>query len=263
MLDRQELLKSFNDSQEKLFFAKVLDQIELCIKKHTNTCTDFLDPAKIQLYDSKLKTIKDIEYKFFGGYEEAERKMIGFYQDYSDMKETDFPIVAIKIEVNNKFCKSLNHRHYLGSVLGTGIERSKLGDIIVIDNYAIAFIDKNISEYICTNLTKVSNAKVEISIIGLDNLPLPQKNYKVIKTTVASLRLDAIIGAAFHLSRSKANEFINSEKVNLNWVCVKSSSTILKQGDIFALRGYGRAKLSEITGKTRKDRIGVLIYIYV
>lgn len=259
----QELMKDFNDIQEKLFFAKVLDQAEISIKKNSNTCTDFLEPTRIQLYESKLKTIRDIKYKIFGGYEEAERKMICFYPDYVDLEYYDFPIDIIKIQLNSKFSDNINHRHYLGSILNTGIERSKLGDIIVIDNYAIAFIKRSISEYVLNNLTKVSNVKAETSLIDFNDLHLPQKKYKIIKTTVASLRLDAIISAAFNLSRAKASQFITTEKVNLNWICTKSSSTTVKSGDIFSLKGYGRAKLEEVTGKTRKDRIGVLIYLYV
>ncbi len=259
----EELTKDFNDMKEKIFFAKVLDKAEICLKRHSNTCTDFLEPTRIKFYENQLNTIRDIKYKIFGGYEEAERKVICFYPDYTELEYNDFPIDAIKIQLNSKFSDSINHRHYLGSILNTGIERSKLGDIVVIDNYAIAFIKRSISEYVLNNLIKVSNIRANVSLIDLKSLQLPQKKYKIIKTTVPSLRIDAIISSAFNISRAKASQFINAEKVNLNWICVKSGSITLKQGDIFSLKGYGRARLEEIAGKTRKDRIAVLIYIYV
>lgn len=263
VINKQNLIKSFNEQETKLSFAKVLDQVELCMKKHIYTFTDFLDPTKIEQYIDKLQYINGINYKIFGGYEDAERRIIGFCPDYTELTEYDFPIKAIKIKLLDKFCESLTHREYLGSILGTGIERSKLGDILVIDDYAITFIYENIADYIFINLSKVSRTKVENFIIELSDVILPQKRYKEIKATVASLRVDSIISTAFHISRGKASDFISAEKVNVNWAVVKSNSFSIKEGDIFTLRGYGRAKLVEITGKTRKDRIGILIYIYV
>lgn len=217
---------------------------------------------KVEQYINKLQSIQNIKYKTFGGYEDAERKIIAFYCDYTETNYSDFPIKVIKIKLLDKFCKPLNHRQYLGSILGTGIERSKLGDIIVKDNYAIAFINEAIADYVCTNLDRASHTKVETSIVELDNIEV-EKKYKQIKTTVASLRLDAVISSTFNISRAKANDYINSEKVNLNWSIVKNNSLTLKEGDIFALRGYGKAKLIEILGKTNKDRFKILIYLYI
>lgn len=263
LINRQDLIRSFNEQETKLLFAKVLDQVELCMKKHIYTFTDFLDPIKVQQYIDKLQYISGIKYKVFGGYKDAERKIIGFCPDYTELTDNDFPIKAIKIKLLDKFCEALTHREYLGSILGTGIERSKLGDITVIDDYAITFIYETIADYVFINLSKVSRTKVENLIMELSDITLVPKKYKEIKATVASLRVDSIISTAFHISRSKASYFISSEKVSVNWVVIKSNSFSIKEGDIFTLRGYGRAKLIEITGKTRKDRIGILIYIYL
>ncbi len=242
-------------------FAKILDKIEACNKKHIYTFTDFLDPAKTEEYVNKLNSM-NINYKVFGGYEYCERKVIGFYQDYMELEYNNFPIRVIKIKPLDKFTK-LTHREYLGGILGTGIDRCKLGDIFVLEDYAYAFVYENISEYIFNNLVKISHSKVENSIIDLNMVTLPQPKYKEIKTTIASLRLDAIISATFHISRSSASNFISAEKVNINWSTAKSNSILTKEGDIFTLRGYGRAKLVKIGDKTRKDRISIIIHLYI
>lgn len=263
MFDKQELIKSFNQQEEKILFAKVLDNAELCIKKRINVFTNFLDPAKIEQYTNKLNSIDEINYKVFGGYKESERKIIGFYNEYTHIDEHDFPIKIVKIKLLDKFCENLNHRQYLGSILATGIERTKLGDIIVIDNYGIAFIHENMVDYVCTNLTKVSRTKVDNSIIDLSEIELPVKKYKELNITVASLRIDVIVSTVFHISRGKTNDLINSEKVNINWSVSKSNSLLLKKGDIISLRGYGKAEIVEVKGKTHKGRIAILINVYI
>lgn len=253
----------FATYEEKLCFAKLIDQSNICAKRHRNTFSDFLDPIKVEKYCNILKNERDIEYKVFGGYEDSERKMIGFYNSYCEIQPSDFPIRILNIKVKDKFCKPLNHRNYLGSLIGIGIERDKIGDIIVLENGAISFVHENIADYLLINLLKVSNVKVENSLIDIDNLILPPKKYKPLKSTVASLRIDAILSTTFNISRAKASEFINSERVNVNSSIVKNISFNIKQGDIFTLRGYGKAKLVEINGRTRKDRISILIYIYI
>lgn len=81
--------------------------------------------------------------------------------------------------------------------------------------------------------------------------------------TVSSLRLDAIVSAAFSISRGKAQSLIRSEKTTINWTVVSNTSFIVKEGDILSLRGYGRIKLEEVLGNTKKGRIGIEIGRYV
>lgn len=263
VFDKQKLLKSVSNQEERFVFVKVLNQLELCLKKHICTFTDFLDPAKVLQYKEILQYIKeDFKMKDFGGFEESERRIIAFFPDYME-EEIEFPIKAVKIKLLDKFSQSPSHREYLGSILGTGIERTKVGDILVLEEYAIAFIDETIADYVCTNLERVSRTRVENSIISLDEIKLPEKNVKQIKSTVASLRIDSLVSTAFGMSRTKASEYIKAEKVSLNWTVVKSNSLEVKEGDMITLRGHGRAKLLQITGMTKKDRTGVLIEAYL
>lgn len=263
LFDRTQLLKSITNADEKIVFAKVLDHAQIAMNKKIATFTDFLDPAKIHSYENQFKFVDGIVYRTFGGYQGTERSMIGFCPDFLELTDEDFPICVIKIETKDKFCEGLTHRQYLGSIIGTGIERTKLGDIIVLDECAYVFVHKTIADYICINLTRISRTKVECSIINPTDIILPQQKFKLIHPTVASLRVDAVISAAFNISRGQAVEFINAEKVMVNWSIVKSASYSLKPDDLFTLRGYGRAKIVEITGKTKKDRLAITIQLYI
>ena len=262
MLDRQKLLKRFSNSEEKFIFAKVIDQMEICLKRHICTFTDFLDPAKEIQYRQMLSYEESVGIWSFGGFEEAERKVIAFYPDYMNKEDLKFPISAISIKPLDKFSQPPSHREYLGSILGTGIERTKVGDILIFEEYAVAFVGESIADYVCNNLQKVSRIKVENKIVDLHEVQIPKKDIKQMPYTVASLRIDALISTAFHISRTKASDYIKAEKVSLNWVLVKSNSLEVKEGDVMTLRGHGRAKLLRVTGTTKKDRIGVIIETY-
>ena len=108
------------------------------------------------------------------------------------------------------------HRDYLGSILGLGINRDKLGDILVSKSSADIIVKPEIMEYIGLNLIKVGNTTVDVEEISLKELLQPERPYKEMKSTVASLRLDAVAGIAFGLSRSKMAPFIKGENIRLN-----------------------------------------------
>lgn len=262
MLDKQILLKLVNQPEEKLLFAKVLDQADFSLRNHKKTFSQFIDPAKCSSMEKILCKILDLKFLFFGGQEDCERKMIGFAPDYMELFYEIFPISIIQIKKNNKFSEQLNHRDYLGSILGLGIDRSKIGDIILLEEYAVCYVHNEIAEYICFHLQKVSHTKVEVTKIENMKFCLPEKNLLEKHITVASLRVDCIISAGFQISRGKSQDLIQAEKVNANWNLVENPSFILKEGDIVSLRGYGKIKILEINGKTRKGKISLIMGKY-
>ena len=265
MVCRQDVLKRFVQPEDKLLAAKVLDQADLSLKRKETRFTSFLTAGVIYKLLPTLELLKnDIKYEIYGGIDGAERSIIGFCPDYDDIDKRDFPIKAVEININEKFSKSLSHRDYLGSVLGLGIERDKIGDIIIRENGAVVIAETSMAEYIAVNLKKAGRTPVSCVITGTESLTdLPGKNIKEVFATVPSLRLDCILGSAFGLSRGSAKALTDAEKVQLNWETETNASRILKEGDVISARGCGRAVLLEIKGKTKKDRIGILIGRYV
>lgn len=154
---------------------------------------------------------------------------------------------------------SLTHRSVLGSVLGLGIKREMIGDIIVQNNLCDIIVSKNIAEYILNNLKFVGHEKVEVKEISLDEVVVPEDFSKEIKTTVSSLRLDNIISAGYGISREKSSSLVKGEMVKLNHVVVKSAVKLIHEGDLISVRGKGRLEIREICGTSKSGRIKIVL----
>jgi RNA-binding protein YlmH len=190
--------------------------------------------------------------------------MIGFSLAEEELTEEEIPIKIIKIRrKSKKFGQTdLSHRDYLGSILGLGIDRSKVGDILVTEDAAVCFVAEEIAPYITAVLEQVSKtAVIAEETEGADAVPVRQTETK--RLTVASLRLDAVAGEAFNLARGKVQMLIGAEKAQVNWNIVTNTSHQLKEGDLISVRGFGRFRLLEIGGKTKKDRTTLVIEKYV
>lgn len=197
----------------------------------------------------------------YGGYEGAERMMLGFTPPYisEPMESDDFPIIPLAVTYNGRFSRQLAHRDFLGAILGLGLERSNIGDIRLTESGAVVYVASGIAYYITENLLEVGRTTVTVARHS------QQQNIEATGTekriTVASLRLDAVISVAFNLSRGKAATLIESEKVFVNWAIAKKTLQ-LSEGDIVTIRGTGRIRLDTISGPTKKDRVAVMITLY-
>ena len=251
-------MKNFRQPDTKLLFSKVLDRALLCEKRGVKTFSDFLDPLSVRSFTDVLAGENSCNLMSYGGAFGCERLMIGFFSEYDTMSEADFPIHALEIVHNND---KLSHRDFLGSILGTGIVRDKLGDIFVFADRAIAFLDSEISEHVFNSLSSVGSTSISCSFLDDDFLIAPFADTQPKNIVVSSMRLDAIVSAIFNLSRGKAAKLIESEKVFVNWQEVKSASKLVSEGDNITLRGTGRAKIESINGTTSKDNISITVTI--
>jgi RNA-binding protein YlmH len=253
-MNKKEILNKFSDKEEKLTFAKILDTITLVDKQKSIVFSSFLNPAILIKMDGIMKNFEnlDVKYKPFGGIEEAERKMVAFYPANIEVEDLNFPIISLSVTYNQKYSKSLTHRSFLGSIIGLGLDRSVIGDIIVKEEETIIFVSNTISEYIIANLEKVGSTKVNVS----NNNKIIKKEDigKEMTVSVSSMRLDNILASVFKISRSKSNEFIKSGKVFINWNVVLNASKTTEVGDLITLRGFGRIKIKEVLRKSKKDK---------
>lgn len=262
-MNKQALLQGMTQPEERLLFAKVLDQAAFSYKRHTPAFTDFLDMAKSGKFLEKLRFLSDLQVIAFGGTEDCERRMLGFAPDYMELEGKDFPICALRITKHKKFGQTdLSHRDYLGSILGLGIDRGKVGDILVSEEQTICFVAEEIADYILVNLEKVSRTPVQVEKTDLSEIET-KKEIEVRRLTVASLRLDAVAGGVLHLSRGKVQALIDGEKANVNWNVTTNPSLLLKEGDMVSVRGFGRFRLLSIGGKSKKDRTGIEVGVYI
>ena len=240
--------------KEQLTVAKCMDKIKIYNKTGKVISTNFLDPAEIMDIEPIIRNVVHI---CFGGYENAERQIFVIGTDELQNAKEFIEILTIE---NSEKSKAITHRDILGSLLGIGITREVIGDIIIKENRADVFVTKEISKYIVQNLERIGREKVKVYKNTYENLLEIKANYKEIKTTVASLRLDAIISASTGTSREVSSKLIENQKVKVNYKIVENISKTIKAGGKISIRGYGRYELVDILGQTKKDRIRIVLH---
>jgi RNA-binding protein YlmH len=265
MLNKEFILKKIPKIEDKLLVSKILDKAIKAENSVRETHSDFLDPYQAALVQKVLSEFDNIDYSFDGGYEGAERSIVVFRPDFvlSEDDNTErnryFKLISVSLNRKNRF----SHRDCLGSLMGLGIKREKVGDILVYTDSCDIIVLNEVAEYIRYSLTSVGSTRVAVEIKMTDQLKAPEPKIKEINTTLASLRMDCVASAGFGISRSKAADFIKAEKLNLNWEMINSLTRQVKEGDTISIRGKGKLVLEKINGKTKKDRISVLIKKYV
>ncbi|MCL1846120.1 MAG: YlmH/Sll1252 family protein [Defluviitaleaceae bacterium] len=242
----------------------------------------FLTPAEAEEVKSSLR--RDVILTFDGGFDGAERvraiftnpdwgkyenskretRAANFHQEFvrsaNDEKcERDEIVAALKI--SHRPQDKLGHRDILGALMALGIERDVIGDILIGKHFATLVCLPEISKYIAENLTKAGRVGLTVSEIPICELPAREENLTIKTDTVASLRLDAVLCAAFGLSRAKAAELISAGRVNLNHQnCLRPDKDV-GENALISVRGLGRARLLEVGGVSKKGRNFVKIGI--
>lgn len=260
-LDKKQLLTPYH-GEKKALLARVLDLVEIVLKSHQPKVTVFYDQYHAGLVQSFLKNIPDIAVIADGGYSEAERSRLVIFPDYLLPEQVDANLAFLKLSGQFKLA-TVSHRDYLGSLMGLGLKREKIGDIIVCGEGAYIIVDADIAPYIQANLHKIGKVPVEVEQISSEQLQLPTPNIKVINTTVASLRVDAVAAAGYGLSRSKIVPEIRAEKLSINWCPCSNPAATVQEGDMLSLRGRGRVKVAAVKGNTKKGRVALELHKYI
>ncbi len=194
----------------------------------------------------------------WGGYENAERRIAAF----GGADTSDFPIAVIKAQpLNSKFADRLSHRDFLGSLMGLGIKREVLGDIVICDNTGYIFCLETIAEYVLQNLGKVKHTSVKCSVVSA--LPEEaQAKPEEKRVNVASERLDVLAAGVYNLSRSQVKELFAARKIFVNSSLCENFSFVPKENDVISVRGYGRFVYLGVCGSTKKGRLVAEILLY-
>lgn len=240
---------------------RILDLADRCERKNCVTATGFLSPA--ESYEIRmLSALKNRSFILSGGAEDCERCAVFFLPEWmsEEMFELQDHISAVRIR---SFFGAPSHRDYLGAVLGLGIERDRIGDIIVDGENAWLFCSNTVVKLILSELDKVGRYTVRTEQVPLSDVPGIEKKVRRISFTVKSLRLDAVTADMFGISRTSAAEFIRLGAVSLNYsVCQKADAPV-KEGDVISVRGKGKGCIAEVGGKSKKDRLFISAEIYV
>ena len=200
----------------------------------------------------------------FGGYEDAERKMLVYlpeYLEFDNLYEEDSPLVCLRATFFE--ADVLTHRDFLGALMGAGIARETVGDICVGKGCCDFFVTAEIAPYILQNFLSAGRTRVHIEAIPLKEAQIPEPEVKEIKDTVASLRLDSIVSSGFRIGRSLAAQYISAGKAAIDGLPCEKPDKPVSEGMKISIRGLGKIKLQSVNGRTKKDRISVVIHRYV
>ena len=245
-------------NQHDLLLNRMLDLADKAVKTGY-AASRFLTPAEAQSVAAYFK-YRQVGISFDGGFESAERtRAVFFNPDWGECDHTEL-FTALRIEHRPQ--DAPGHRDILGAIMALGIERDTVGDIVCADGYATLVCLPEMGDYIVKNLSKAGRVGINVTEISLYELPVTQEELKEKTDTVASLRLDAVMCAAFGLSRTKASELIASGRVSLDHQQCLQPSKDLREGALLSIRGMGRARLLEVGGTSRKGRIFVRLGVF-
>ncbi len=244
-----------SDKEDKQLFSRADDTVRLCELRHSPCFMGFLNERERFLLEKHLGWFSGLE--FFGGYENASRVIMGACEREIDRDEFPLEKLCFKFRKTDR----LSHRDFLSSLMGLGIERDCVGDILIGEGFAAVFVKSEIAPYVKSQLTKVG--RVGVKLIPESECDISYKPETEEKCVIlSSMRLDVIVAALTGLSRGKTSELILSGKVFVNYLENKNVSHTLGENDILTIRGKGKFIIKEQSGTTKKGRVKINIVHY-
>ncbi|XP_015169688.1 putative RNA-binding protein YlmH isoform X2 [Solanum tuberosum] len=259
--DADILLKGVGDKNTIEDVKRIVELAKRASLRQEVLHTDFLTPPVLKESMLVLERLADLKTVALGGYPEAERCRLSVGHPEALTNDPD-NVAALSISGNFSF-QPCSHGDFLGAILGTGIARNKLGDILLQgEKGAHVLVVPELSDFLVSALDKVGNVSVSCKKIPLLALEYEPPRTKSSKSIEASLRLDAVASAGFKVSRTKMASLISNGDVRVNWSTVTKSNTTIKTGDMISVSGEGRLKIGEISS-TRKGKFAVELIRYL
>lgn len=235
----------------KLLLAKANDIIRLSVERN---CPKFSGFLSLDEQSEVMPLVLCGKAALFGGYNDAERKMLGALPDYVQDHQKAFPIMAVRFIYPKEY--KLTHRDVLGSLMALGIKRESVGDIYFDKGMATAFTTLEMAEYIATQITKIGRVGVKTEVLPFYDAaktfsaPVTQS----VTFTVSSPRIDAVLSALTGCSRTKAEQFIKDGLVFINSVMITKSTKLISVNDKITLRGTGKFLITDSGNYSKKGR---------
>lgn len=258
---KERLLEHYPEPSDKEIVNYYFDVIESVLKNYKKKETVFLDPYKVKIIESIANIYVDVNVLTYGGFKESERKKALIAPGAWNINKDLLGINIISIKGNFEFDPP-THRDVLGSLMGLGIKREMIGDIIVGNEVINVAVDEKITDYLLQNLYRIKRTSVSLDIVNTQEITTVEDYLKEIKGTVASLRLDSVASVGFSSSRNKMKELIKAQRVKLNWKPTFDPKVEINEGDIISLKGMGRIEIMEVGKKSKKGRRHVTVRRY-
>ena len=257
---REEILRLAQSPEDRTLLSQLLDKRRQAERYSRPASTAFLDLRQQALCRQALAGAGG--WSLEGGFDQAERRVALFLPDYIEeagqLPQEDWPFQALRLESRGQ--KPLTHRDYLGSLMGLGIRREMIGDILPGPQGADLLAMAEIAPYIQQNLTQAGSSPSSVRPIALTELEIPEVKVKIIRDTVPSLRLDAVLASAFSMSRGDAADAVRRGLVQVDGAQALKGDRPVVQGARLSIRGKGKALLAETGGLSKKGRVNIEIH---
>ena len=264
-MSKTELLNKFTkDPEERVVLARALDQMDRAANRSIPCTTQFLSPAQRAALEPLLAASGHPKHLFHGGYEGAERTVCIFLPDWQEPEDWDPAEELAAIEcAYPPTGAELTHRDLLGGLMGIGLTRERVGDILVGEKAAQVVCLKDAAPIILSQFDQAGRYRLKLREIALADLSPAPAEVKHIRDTVAALRLDAVFSTGLSLARGKAADLIRAGKVSVNHrECLKPDRP-LEEGDVLTCRGLGKCVLTAVLGQSKKGRIMIEMERYL
>ena len=261
-MQRSNIEKIAHTPEDRMLLAKVWDKINAGVNRDIPAATCFLSQRELEMTRYLFGDLPGLH--AFGGYEDAERKMLVYLPEYLEeeyLLEEDSPLVCLRAVYYEK--DKLSHRDFLGALMGAGVGRETVGDICVAEGSCDFFVTAEIAPYIVQNFLCAGRTKLSVSQIPLSQVSVPEPETKEIRDTLASLRLDSVISSGFRIGRSLASQYVAAGKAAIDGLPCEKPDKQVSEGAKISVRGLGKIRLRSVNGQTKKGRISVLIDKYV
>lgn len=239
------------ETDDRWLLSRVEDAEEAA-GRHTVRFLGFLDgreQAAVTRHFSAQRL--DVVPFFWGGFADAERRMLGVFPDGTQPGGAMFPITAVQIAWKSV---ELTHRDFLGALLSLGLKREKIGDFVIRPQECVAFLEDTVATFVLSNLSRVGRAGVTCSVYTGEEVH-GEAHFAEISDTIASERLDCVVSALTRLSRAQAEKCIAGGLVALDFLPVMNRAYRVLSGTVLSVRGYGRFLIDAVGPPTRKGRL--------
>lgn len=242
------MIDSYYKKEDRIIIANILDKYKSYLKTGKSNYSNFLNSETLKIVTQYLNN-KKISYSIFEPYPFLDKKII-YFGEYENF------VTIYKINVSD-----ITHQQILGTLFSFGLDDSLIGDIFIEDDCFYYTNLTRMNSFLENHLIMIKNKL--LTLTKVDEITLNKNHFETITVLVSSMRIDNIVSKLISKSRGQVNKMILDKMLLLNYKEVNNNNTLLKEGDILSIRKYGKYKIGQDIGFTKKKNMVLEIIKYI
>ena len=209
--------------------------------------TNFLTQKELMSVKGKLNKN---EYNVYYPFEESSKVIL--------YKKEEPVLSLLKIEGSN----NLRHQDIMGTIFKEGLKEDSFGDIVKYNGDFYIFLLPHLVNDIKYHMQEIRNEKVKITEVPIETKDNFKQEYLKKEYIVSSLRIDNVVSSITNESRNSVLDKFKNKEIILNYEENIKPTRVLREGDIFSIRRYGKYKFNAILKNTKKGGFIIEILMY-